>query len=72
MLKLGDMLNTSRLIDVENTEIDGVDLNKTATNLPVESQTILFGKPPISRCPLLMVLKSAIGNDCFGAAPTGI
>lgn len=66
------MLKTSRLIDVENTEIDEVDLNITATNRPVGSHTMLLGWPPISRCPFRTVLKSAIGNDCFGITPTEI
>lgn len=70
ILKLGDMLKTSRLIDVEKTAIDGVFLNITATNRPVGSQAILCGSPPITRLPFCVALKSAIGNDCFGAAAT--
>lgn len=52
ILKLGEMFKTSRLIDVEKIEMDDVDLNITATYRPVESQTILFGRPPITRLPV--------------------
>lgn len=64
------MLKIFRLIDVEKTAIDVVRLNITAKNFPLGSQTMLFGRPPISRCPVFIGLKSAIGKDCFGAAET--
>lgn len=49
IVKLGEMFNTSRLIDVAKTAIDAEDLNITATNLPVGSHAILFGRPPTTR-----------------------
>lgn len=51
ILKLGDTLKTLRLIEVENTAIDEDPLNMTATNRPVGSHTMLFGRPPITREP---------------------
>lgn len=64
------MLNKFRLIDVANTAIDADVLNITATNRPLGSHTMDFGSPPIMRPPLFIGVKSATGNDCFGAAET--
>lgn len=69
-LKLGDTFNTFRFIDVENMAIDDDCLNITAKKRPVGSHEMLFAIPPITRPPFWIILKSAIGNDCFGAAAT--
>lgn len=68
----GDILKLNFCIQVEKMAIQGESLKVIAKYKPFGSQATLWGRPPTSRCPTVILVKSATGKACLGAEPAKI